>query len=169
MIRDVIAFVIGNYFLTLLIAGFVAAGISIAATPHPRPPGTVPEALFAYYLLFAIGITYLCNFVFHVFFQDIASKFIGWPASPFETEVGFASLGFGLVGLLAFRGSYGLRIGAVVGPAMFLLGAAGGHIYQMIVAKNFSPGNAGPVLYTDIAVPIIGFVLLYLTRPRQAS
>jgi hypothetical protein len=50
----------------------------------------------------------------------------------------------------------------VIGPALFLLGAAAGHIYYMITAGNFAPGNAGVIFYTDIVIPIIGFVLLWL-------
>jgi hypothetical protein len=49
-----------------------------------------------------------------------------------------------------------------LGPAMFLLGAVGVHVYSMIVAHNYAPGNAGVVFYTDILIPIIGFVLLRL-------
>jgi hypothetical protein len=49
-----------------------------------------------------------------------------------------------------------------VGPALFLLGAAGGHIYQMISAGNFAPGNAGIIFYTDILIPALGFLLLGL-------
>ena len=45
------------------------------------------EAFFSYYLLFAIGINNLINFVFHVFFGDVAAKFIGWENSPFQAEV----------------------------------------------------------------------------------
>jgi hypothetical protein len=167
--RDIIALSIANYPLALLILGFIAAGVALARSPGPLPAGAVAEAIFAYYLLFALGLSYLVNFVMHVFFQDIASKFIGWAPSPFETEVGFASLGFGLVAILAFRGSYGLRLGAVLGPAMFLLGAAGGHVYQMVTAHNFAPGNAGAIFYTDIAVPLIGFALLAATRPARAA
>ena len=73
-----------------------------------------------------------------------------------------ASLGYSVVGFLAFRGGFGLRTAAVVGPAIFLLGAAAGHAYQMIVAHNFAAGNAGVVFYTDIAIPIIGSGLLWL-------
>ncbi len=50
----------------------------------------------------------------------------------------------------------------MVGPALFLLGAAGGHLYQMIAAGNFAPGNAGVIFYTDILIPLIGFALLWL-------
>jgi hypothetical protein len=64
-----------------------------------------------------------------------------------------ASPGFAVVGFLAFRGSFGLRVAAVVGPACFLLGAAAGHVHQMITTHNFAPGNAGVIFYTDIAIP----------------
>lgn len=56
------------------------------------------EALFAYFLLFSIGFSYLYNFVMHTFFGELAAGFIGWQDSPFQAEVGFASLGFAVVG-----------------------------------------------------------------------
>jgi hypothetical protein len=169
MIRNILVFVVANYAFTMFVFGFVAAGIVLAGKPHPLNPGVLAETLFAYFLLFNIGLGYLANFVMHVFFGEVASRFIGWPWSPFETEVGFASLGFSLVGLLAFRGSRGLRIAAIVGPSMFLLGAAGGHVYQMIVAHNFEPGNAGLVFYMDIIIPIVGVLLLWMTKPVPNS
>jgi hypothetical protein len=92
----------------------------------------------------------------------MTARFIGWQPSPFQAEVGFASLGFAVVGFLAYRRSFDLRLAAVVGPALFLLGAAGGHLYQMIAAGNFAPGNAGVIFYTDILIPLIGFTLLWL-------
>ena len=163
--RAILVFVLSNYSLSFLLLGLIVGGL--AALRAPQRPGATVEALFSYYLLCALGFSFLYNFVMHVFFQQTAARFIGWAPSPFETEVGFASLGFALVALLAFKGSYGLRVGAVVGPAMFLWGAAGGHVYQMITAHNFAPGNAGIVFYTDIIVPLIGFAFLYWQR-RQA-
>jgi hypothetical protein len=50
----------------------------------------------------------------------------------------------------------------VIGPAIFCLGAAVGHVYQMVTAHNFAPGNAGVIFYTDIIVPLVGFLLLWL-------
>ncbi|WP_322783431.1 DUF6790 family protein [Fluoribacter dumoffii] len=35
-------------------------------------------------------------------------------------------------------------------------------IYQMIVAHNFEPGNAGSVFWTDILMPLFAFFLLWL-------
>jgi hypothetical protein len=59
----------------------------------------------------------------------------------------------------------------VVGPALFLLGAAAGHVHQMIVAHHFAPGKAGGIFYTDIAIPSIGSALLWLRHrfDRESS
>jgi len=160
---------IGNYFLTLLIIGLVAAWISLLRKPKPLKINTVAEAFVSYYMLLPIGISNLINFVFHVFFGDTAAKFIGWENSPFQAEVGFASLGIGLAGVIAFKASLPFRFATLIPPAAFSLGAAGGHVYQMIAAHNFAPGNVGLVLPSDILIPVIGFVLLWLSYKHPAS
>ncbi|HEU5239345.1 MAG TPA: DUF6790 family protein [Pyrinomonadaceae bacterium] len=134
---------ISNYFLAFLIIGLVAAFVSLLSKPRPLRINTVAEALFSYYMLFTVGINNLVNFVFYVFFGDMAAKFIGWRQSPFQAEVGFASLGIGIAEVIAFRASLPFRFATLIPAVVFSLGAAGGHIYQMIVAHNFSPGNVG--------------------------
>ena len=163
MVRDIITLVVGNYFLTFLIIALIAGFLSLINKPKPRTTNTVAEALLSYYMLFAIGINNLVNFVFHVFFGDMAASFIGWEQSPFQAEVGFASLGIGIVGVLAFRAGLPFRVAAFIPPAVFSLGAAGGHVYQMIAVHNYSPGNVGLVLPTDIILPAVGFIFLYLS------
>ena len=160
---SLLVFFVGNYFVTSFVIGLVAAVISLAKKPKPLRIGEVSEALFSYYLLFAVGINNLINFVFHVFFGDIAAKFIDWENSPFQAEVGFASLGVGIAGVIAFKASLPFRFATLIPPSVFSLGAAGGHIYQMIAAHNFSPGNVGLVLPIDIIMPFIGFALLWLS------
>jgi len=164
-------FVIGNYFVTFFIIALIAAGISLLNKPKPLRIGEAGEAFFSYYLLFAIGINNPINFIFHVFFGDIAAKFIGWENSSFQAEVGFASLGVGIAGVIAFRASLPFRFATLIPPSAFSFGAAGGHIYQMIAAHNFSPGNVGLVLPIDILVPVIGFVFLWLSykHPRSGT
>ena len=90
-------------------------------------------------------------------------QFIGCENSPFRAEVGFASLGVGIAGVIAFRASLPFRFATLIPPSAFSFGAAGGHIYQMIAAHNFSPGNVGLVLPIDILMPVIGFVFLRLS------
>jgi len=162
--RDTAAFALGNFTLTFFVLGLLASATAFWRTRQPRTPAVVLEALFSYFLLFSIAFANLYNFVLHVFFGKMAAAFIGWEDSPFQLEVGFASLGFAALGLLAFKGSFDLRLAAIVGPAFFLCGAAGGHFYQMITTHNFAPGNAGVIFYSDVLVPILGFIFLWLQR-----
>jgi hypothetical protein len=165
---ELIAFALSNFTLTFFVLGLLASAIALWSARPPRTFAVIVEPLFAYFLLFSIGVSFLYNFVMHVFFGAMAARFIGWADSPFQTELGFASLGFAVVGFLAFKGSFGLRLAAIVGPACFLWGAAGVHIHQMITEHNFAPGNAGVIFYSDILVPIVGFIFLWLQRRSGA-
>jgi hypothetical protein len=102
--------------------------------PKPLRADVVAEALFSYYLLFTIGINNLVNFVFHVFVGDLAAEFIGWENSPFQAEVGFASLGVGIAGVIAFRASLPFRF-AIVIPIV-------GFLFLWLSYKHPKPGAA---------------------------
>jgi hypothetical protein len=166
---DVIQVLLSNFTLTFFVLGLIASGIALARGPKPSTGRRIVDEVFAYFLLFSVGFSFLYNFVMHTFFGAMTARFIGWADSPFQAEVGFASLGFAAVGFLAFRGSFDLRLAAVVGPALFLLGAAGEHLYQIVVAGNFEPGNAGVIFYTDILIPLVGFALLWLQRRSERT
>jgi hypothetical protein len=173
MIAATIRFALSNFTLTFLLTGLLVAAISLLLKRNPADPHRVLEAFFSWYLFFGIGVAYFYNFIFHVFFGDLAARFIGWSNSPFQLEVGFASLGFSVLGFLAFRRDHSLRVAAIVGPAVFMLGAAGGHVYQMLSFHNFAPGNAGIIFYSDIFLPLLGFLFLFLEartlRPSPAK
>ncbi len=164
---DIIRFILSNFTLSFLVLGLLVSGVVLLRAPKPFTAPVVIESLFSYFLLFSIGFSLLYNFVLHTFFGEMAAHFIGWKNSPFQAEVGFASLGFAVNGFLAFRGSFGLRAAAVTGPGLFLLGAGAGHIYQLITTGNSAPGNSGVILYMDFLLPIIGFVLLWLQYRSQ--
>src|SRR5262249_24544113 len=100
---------------------------------------------------------------------ELAASNIGWADSPFQAEVGYASLGFAAIGLLAFKGNCMVRLAAILGPTMFCWGAAAVHIRDIAATGNLAPGNAGTMLYSDILLPIIGFGLLWFKRASSAS
>jgi hypothetical protein len=164
-----IEFLFANFTLPLFVAGLIASAAALARKPRPLSRRDAAEALLAWFLLFSIGLSFFYNFVIHVFFGEMAARFIGWADSPFQAEVGFASLGFSAVRFLAFRGGFGLRLAAVTGPAFFLWGAAAGHLAQMLVAGDFAPGNSGTIFYTDILIPLVGYALLWLRRRADAQ
>ena len=171
MIAAAIKFAIVNFSLTFFVLGLVAAGLRILRSPRPRSRATITGALLDDFILFSIVVSYAYNFVVHSVFGDFSAQVIGWAQSPFQLEVAFASLGFALVGLVAFPRRAGLRVkvAAVLGVTPFLWGAAAGHIHQIMTTGNLSAGNAGVVLYMDILLPVFGLAALALHHRALAA
>ncbi len=95
MIRDLIKFALGNFTLTFFILGLIWAMFSLYRHRAVRTKSfDGGDILLKYFCLFAIGITYIYNAIFHIYFHALAARFIGWADSPFQIEVGTASLGF---------------------------------------------------------------------------
>jgi hypothetical protein len=164
MIADAIRFLLSNFTLTFFLLGLVAAAIQLARHNGARTGPVVVEALLSWLMFFSYGVSYFYNFVFHVFFGETAAAFIGWQNSPFQAEVGWASLGMSIIGFLAWRGSFDMRLATILASSAFLWGAASGHVVQMVEAHNFAPGNAGIMFWSDILLPIISFALLGLQK-----
>jgi hypothetical protein len=161
VIRAIIVFILSNYSLSFLLLGFLVAFVAVSRSSKPMARGALIEELLTWYVFFAIGLGNVYNFIMHVFFGAMAARFIGWPDSPFQFEAGMARLGFGVVGMIASFRSFDARLVAVIGPGIFMLGAAVGHVRQMMTAHNLAPGNSGVVFHTDIFIPVIGFLLLW--------
>ncbi len=162
MTGAVITFVISNYVLDFLVIGLIVSLVAIARAPRPVSGAVAVEKLLAWYVLFNIGLMFFVNFIFHVFFGKMAAAFIGWADSPFQVEVGTASLGFSIAGFVAAFASFDRRLVAVIGPSIFSVGAGVGHIRQIVTEHNVAPGNAGVIFYLDFIIPAFGLVLLWL-------
>jgi len=74
--------------------------------------------------------------------------------------LGNFTLTFLLIGLIASLVSLlrtpKPRTPAIVIEALFF------YFLMFSIGSNFAPGNAGVILYTDVLIPVIGFVLLWL-------
>lgn len=170
LLGETIAFVLTNFTATFAFAGLVVAGVIILV--RGRRGHDAWMTLLNGFLLAGIGITYVFNGIMHTVFGDVSAALIGWDNNGFQAEVGFASIGMGIVGIMASprRAPFSLKLAAIVGPACFLWGAAGAHIADIIARGNMSSHNAGVVLYTDLIVPALGFALWgfsWATRPRR--
>jgi Na+/melibiose symporter-like transporter len=152
--------------VALWAVALLSAAIAVALGPRPISFGSVVDRLLRYMLIFPVGVQGLWAFVCHVFIPEQAAASIGWEPSPFQFEVGVADLGIGLAGLYAAFQSFQARAAVAVMAACFLGGAAVGHMMDIALGDNLTPGNAGPILYTDILTPIAMLVLL-LVSPRQ--
>lgn len=160
--RDIADVVLGFFPLWALLLALAIAAIRSAGGARPR------AAVFADELLFwAIGVAGIWGAVFHLFFADTAARAIGWAPGGFETEVGFADLALGVLGMSARFASRPYRQATVVAAACFLWGAAANHIAGIVRAGNVNPGNAGPVLWADVVIPAAAlWAVLASPRPR---
>jgi hypothetical protein len=116
-------------------------------------------------LLWLVGIQGFIMGSGHIFTPDRVAESIGWPkGNPFQFEVGLASISYGTLG--AFASSFGPDwwLAAIVAYSIFYLGAAAGHVRELVFRGNRSPGNAGLVFVLDIAVPIFLIALYVLYR-----
>lgn len=105
----------------------------------------------------------------HLFAADDVARSIGWPTgSPFQREVGFGDLAWGVLGVLSVRGAGAFRFAFALGSAIFLWGAAAGHLYEMLAHGNLARNNSGLLLALDIGWPLLNLALLALQRRKSA-
>ena len=172
LMSELIIFFISNLTLTFIIISCISCMIHMNFKRADQfKSGGVYKLIFLHFIFWNIGAAFFYNFIMHVFFGNIAAEFIGWKNSPFQLEVGFASLSFSTLGFVAVFSNLSFRAASVIGISGFLWGAAGGHIYQMISTHNFAPGNAGIIFWTDLLIPTVGWLLLWLEcrmRPKDA-
>ncbi|MBS0638260.1 MAG: hypothetical protein JSS43_00220 [Proteobacteria bacterium] len=160
MIATMIAVILRNLPAFLLIIALI---ISLLG---PR----TAERTLSWILLLPVGVSGLWAAFFHLFFPSVAAADIGWATSPFQFEVGLADLAIGVTACVAYRASLPFKAASVCVASIFLLGAAAGHVRQMIVAGNFHPGNAGVPFVLDITAPVLAIALLAVAwRGRPGS
>jgi len=128
------------------------------------PKSRIIEIFLIQFIYIGIAFFSFRGFIGHTFLADVVASGIGWPTgSLFQTELAFYHLGLGVAAMVAIWKRDSLWIGLVYSKAIFLFGAAGVHIWDIVVNSNFSPGNAGTVLYiNDLLIPIVLLLLLYL-------
>ena len=128
------------------------------------------ESVIEIIALYTIGLSGWCGMMSglfgHIIYADEVATSIGWPLdSGFQMELGFASIGIGLVGFLGFwNRAYWLP--SIIMRLIFGWGAGFTHILHMVQHNNFSPSNTGIVLYWDFIWPVISIVL-YLLYQRE--
>jgi len=163
-----------------LFAGYAAATailslIHVVATKRERTASRIWGIILAYAILFFVGAQGLLGFYGHAFRPGETAEMIGWAAgSPFQFEVACTNLAFGILGIICLWMRANFRLATILGYSIFLLGAAVGHIHQLIAFDNKAPGNSGAILYADIIIPtvlltlwVIQFVISRRRRERE--
>ena len=152
-------------FYFFFILSLVVAAVHVYRDRQARTGRRIAEIVLLWLLVIDVGVGGVFGFIGHTVFADRAAASIGWPAgNPFQTEVAITNLSLGTLGILCYwlRGNF--WIATVIATSVFQLGAAVGHIQQIIVAHNYHPDNAGPALYNDIVIPLVLIALLLYQR-----
>ncbi len=148
--------------VVFLVLAFIAADIYIIVRRRRggRHSVSVAEALLLFLLVIAIGVGSIFGALYQLFDSKFIASSIGWSDSPFLREVAFANLGIGVAGVLCWwrRGQFWDAVVAI--SSVFLLGAAFGHIAEIVNHNNHHTDNSGPILYADIITPSLLLVLL---------
>src|SRR6185436_17810726 len=130
----------------------------------PRTRGRVVEILLLYALVLDVGGLGLpMGFIPHVFFADESARQIGWePGSPFQFEVGIHDGAWGVLGFLSLWMGGLFRVATGLGWALFMLGAAYGHVRETWLQGNYAPYNFLMIIADGfVAVWLLGLVYLY--------
>jgi hypothetical protein len=149
-------------------AAVVFAAIAVWRAPRPITFGLITDKLLRYLFVFPLGVQGLWGFFGHVFLTEDSADALGWAPSPFQYEVGVASLGLGLASLYAAFNGFAARAAVAIAASCFLTGAGFGHVMDILAGDTLSPGKAGPILITDFLTPIVVLMLLILA-PRGAA
>ena len=148
-------------FFTLL-----SIGIHLYATR-----GKPRESLVTEITHFVIGLsgwfTIISGLFGHIIYADEVAASIGWPVeSGFQMELGFTSIGIGIVGFLGFR-NRSVWLPFIITKVALGFGAGFTHILHAVQHNNFSPNNVGIILYWYFIFPTITVALYILYRREQ--
>ncbi|ATD71787.1 MULTISPECIES: DUF6790 family protein [Gordonia] len=124
------------------------------------PGGDLGRDLLENSVLWMIGVQGWMTGCGHMFFGEPIAESIGWPSkTPWQWEVGLASLATGVLGVIASGFGDEFTLATIIAFSVFYLGAAVGHVREMVTHRNFKAGNAGPIFFFDVLVPVYLIVL----------
>jgi len=157
-----------NLYLQVLVT-IISVTVHLFATRHKKRAESALELITIYTIGLSGWFSIASGLFGHIIYDDEVAASIGWPLnSGFQMELAFASIGIGIIGFLGFwNRSYWLPF--IIAKTSLMWGAGFTHVIHMIQHKNFSPGNAGLILYWDFLFPVVLIVLFMLYRRAQSA
>ncbi|MHB8462114.1 MAG: DUF6790 family protein, partial [Vulcanimicrobiaceae bacterium] len=130
-----------------------------------RRPYSAVDIAWGELLFYMYGLASIYGGFFHAYFGTMAAAGIGWQNSPFQYELGWFEIGYGLTAAMSLWRGYQFRLAMTLPYSIFLLADAAQHVKMMLVQHNYAANNAGVLLWLgDIAIPIVVLVLAFLSR-----
>jgi len=158
-------------FLFFATVALVGAAIHRHRDKQPRSAARSFEIFLVWWMVVAVGIAAIFGAMFHFFDGPNTATEIGFSNGDggFQTEVGFADLAVGALGVLCARFRDGFLLAAVIAVSICYLGDAYGHIHQAAIHDNHARDNTGLVLWADFIVPMVAIALYALQRRASGT
>jgi hypothetical protein len=156
-------------FLVFAAIALVGAAIHSHRDSQPRSAARTLEIFLIWWMVVAVGVSAVFGAMFHFFDGPSTAKEIGFTNGDggFQTEVGFADLAVGVLGILCFRFRDCFLLAAVVAVSVCYLGDFYGHLHQTAIHDNHAPDNTGLLLWSDFIVPAVAIALYALSERAQ--
>jgi hypothetical protein len=149
-----------------LILPLILAGLVIAVDRSVNTRERKLEILMIYLFLFSAAGG-IAGAMGHFFASDLVAQSIGWEAgSPFQLEMGFANLSFGILAAIAVGRRDGFREATVLGGAILSVGAFIVHLVDVIGSNNLAPGNT-LINLTNLGRPALLIYLPWALRREE--
>lgn len=141
-------------FFIFWLIGTIVGVVTTIVDPAIRDVQSISTNLLFYQLVITVALTGLQGFLGHVLKSDMVAEYIGWAkGSPFQKELGYAELGYGIAGVLCIWMSKDFWLATIITFSTLFVGATIVHIKEMVKSKNFKPGNSLMVL-PDLITPL---------------
>jgi hypothetical protein len=132
-----------------------------------RHQGDLLELWIRWWLLGGMALGALTIAVTFWVVPGFMAESMGYPTGPYQFEVSCTNLAFAVMAVLCVR-RRAARLVVLVGFAVFMWGAALGHVDQSVAHHNLTPGNTGGILVYDLGLPALLLVLVLRQRRRDA-
>jgi hypothetical protein len=158
-------------FLVFAAVALAGAAIHRHRDGQPRSAARTLEIVLIWWMVVAVGIAAIFGSIFHFFDGPDTAREIGFSNGDggFQTEVGFADLAIGVLGVLCSRFRDGFLLAAVVAVSICYLGDAYGHLHQAAIHDNHAPDNTGLTLWADFIAPLVAIGLYVLWRRAESA
>lgn len=170
MIASAIAEVVSHWYVVLFV---VAVWTTLAKSRRlriARRPSHGPYLLWGELLMYCVGIGFIFVGIMHAYVQSVSAPAIGWSPSPFEYELGWIEIPLGVVAIMALWRGFEFRLAVTIVYVTFSLAAAAQHVSQILCCRNYSPDNAGLLLwFGDLFLPLLVLATAALSRRSDAG
>ena len=165
IVGQIISAVLSNFVVTFLTIAVAASIVKIRRAHLAGRPYSTAYILWGELVFYMYGLAALYTGFFHAYFGVTAAAGIGWQNSPFQYELGWFEIGYGVTAAMSLWRGYQFRLAVTLPYSIFLLAAAAQHINMMLVQHDYAANNAGVLLWLgDIAIPVVVLLLAVLSR-----